>query len=454
MGLAGPRRKIAAFSAVTIINRGDLADRLLNHRAHPEWSGKVYRLCNRLPDALETHWREYEEQWREHGPEAATAYYAANREAMDAGALPAWEHRVRDGELSAVQTVMNLRLEFGDLFAAEYQNEPKSNSGGRYDLTPEIVARNLHGMQRGHCDGDTALVTIGCDINPSKGLNWVACAWTTAGACQVVDWGKYPEHDRPLWKNGDAHTEEQAIFLGLTYWLDDVLSTRQFVNHTTNEPIIPAGVAIDIGYKRETVVAAIKAARARHSATQIVPIRGQASRHHAPRKGQRKGAGWYIAEWAAVGRVLAANVDEWKERMQRAFLLPPMAPGSASLFGADPSRHKRLAANIAAEKLVDILVGDRGITSYVWSMQPGDANDLLDAFGYAGVVGAYCGSIFGNLEKKRDGVRAENYVARPAAVDTPAAPAPIIKDPPRPAVSPSVRPWQQPRRQGGFAKNW
>jgi hypothetical protein len=350
----------------------------------------------------------------------------------------------------------NLRLEFGDLFAAEYQNEPKSNTGGRYDLTPEIVAKNLHGLPRGHCDADTALLTIGCDVNPAKGLNWVACAWTSTGACQVVDWGKYPEHDRALWKTGDAHTEEQAIFLGISHWLDDVLAGARFRNAHSNEPIIPAGVAIDIGYKRETVVSAIKAARARHSATQIMPIRGQASRHHAPRKGQRKGAGWYIAEWAAVGRVLAANVDEWKERMQRAFLLPPLAPGSASLFGGDPGRHKRLAANIAAEKLVDILIGDRGITSYVWSMQPGDQNDLLDALGYAGACGSFCGSIFGSLEKNKNSTRHTDHVPRAEAVETvgaATAPEPIKVSAPAPA-RPAVPPWRPQRRQGGFAKNW
>jgi hypothetical protein len=110
--------------------------------------------------------------------------------------------------------------------------------------------------------------------------------------------------------------------------------------------------------------------------------------------------------------VLASNVDEWKERMQRAFLLPPMAPGSASLFGGDPARHKRLAANIAAEKLVDILIGDRGITSYVWSVQPGDQNDLLDALGYAGACGSFCGSIFCSLEKNKNSTRHTDHVPR------------------------------------------
>ena len=453
MGLAGPRRRIAAFAAVTIIKRRDVADRLLDKKLHPEWGGKIYRLVQRWPEAQETLWREYAETWREHGADAARELYAGNREAMDAGAVVGWEHRVRDGELSAIHTAQNLRLEFGDLFAAEYQNEPKAQAGGRYDLTPEIVARNLTGLPRGHCPEDTALVSIGCDVNPTKGLNWVACAWTHTGACCVIDWGKYPEHDRPLWKSGDRLTEEQATFQGIQAWLDDVLSGARFRNAKTAEPVIPAVVAIDVGYKRDVVVSAIKAARMRFSASQLVPIRGQAARHHAPRKGQRKGAGWYVAEWAAVGRVLAANVDEWRERMQRAFLLPPMAPGAAANYGTDPARHKRLAQNVAAEKLVDILTGERGITSYVWSIQPGDANDLMDALVYAGVAGCYCGSTFAAAD--RSSVRPRGWLVSPAVDPLPAQareakPATPAADTKRPAEP--IRALLRPG--GGFVKNW
>jgi hypothetical protein len=92
------------------------------------------------------------------------------------------------------------------------------------------------------------LLTIGCDVNPAKGLNWVACAWTSTGACQIVDWGKYPEHDRPLWKTGDAHTEEQAIFLGISHWLDDVLAGERFHNaHSSAQGATEGGWLVHCG---------------------------------------------------------------------------------------------------------------------------------------------------------------------------------------------------------------
>jgi ABC-type nitrate/sulfonate/bicarbonate transport system substrate-binding protein len=58
------------------------------------------------------------------GGEEATAFYEANRQAMDEGAVIAWPERFNHDELSAIQDAMNLRLQDEAAFFAEYQNEP------------------------------------------------------------------------------------------------------------------------------------------------------------------------------------------------------------------------------------------------------------------------------------------------------------------------------------------
>ena len=40
LGMAGPGKKIAAFCACTVISQGDLADRMLDRKLHPEWHGE------------------------------------------------------------------------------------------------------------------------------------------------------------------------------------------------------------------------------------------------------------------------------------------------------------------------------------------------------------------------------------------------------------------------------
>jgi hypothetical protein len=56
LGLAGPKKRIAAVMPCTVIRRGDLADRFLDHKLHPEWQGEVCRLVDKWPDAQDTLW--------------------------------------------------------------------------------------------------------------------------------------------------------------------------------------------------------------------------------------------------------------------------------------------------------------------------------------------------------------------------------------------------------------
>ncbi|MCA9184759.1 MAG: hypothetical protein R3E01_08995 [Pirellulaceae bacterium] len=49
----------------------------------------------------------------------ATEFYAADQEAMDAGAEIAWPERFNHDELSAIQHAMNLRLQDEAAFCAE-----------------------------------------------------------------------------------------------------------------------------------------------------------------------------------------------------------------------------------------------------------------------------------------------------------------------------------------------
>jgi len=58
LGLAGPRKKIAAVMPCTIVQPGDLAARFLDHQKHPEWSGETCRLVETWPDEQDGLWQE------------------------------------------------------------------------------------------------------------------------------------------------------------------------------------------------------------------------------------------------------------------------------------------------------------------------------------------------------------------------------------------------------------
>jgi len=85
MGLAGPGESISALLTCTVMYEGDLADTLLDREKSPEWDSERTKLVYAWP-AEEDLWNRYADIKRSKGRDAATAFYAANRVAMDRGA--------------------------------------------------------------------------------------------------------------------------------------------------------------------------------------------------------------------------------------------------------------------------------------------------------------------------------------------------------------------------------
>jgi len=63
---------------------------------------------------------------------------------------------------------------------------------------------------------------------------------------------------------------------------------------------------------------------------------------------------------------------------QKSFLLSAGSPGSITLYGKTPKVQRELAEQICSERLVEYIKGEVQ-DHYVWRLQPGRRNDLLDA---------------------------------------------------------------------------
>ena len=63
MGLAGHDKRIAAIMTCTVICRGDLSERFLNHERHAEWRGQRTKLVDAW-GGTEALWKEYDEMYR------------------------------------------------------------------------------------------------------------------------------------------------------------------------------------------------------------------------------------------------------------------------------------------------------------------------------------------------------------------------------------------------------
>lgn len=141
----------------------------------------------------------------------ATEFYAADREAMDAGAEVAWPERYNHDELSAIQHAMNLRLQDEAAFFAEYQNEPLPEVTSEADeLSADQIAGKTNRMQR-------RLVPVGCnhltmfvDVQANL-LFFVVAAWEHDFTGYVVDYGSFPDQQRPYFTLRDARMTLAAV---------------------------------------------------------------------------------------------------------------------------------------------------------------------------------------------------------------------------------------------------
>lgn len=201
LGLAGPRKKIAAVMPCTIIRKGDLASRFLDHKAHPEWQGETCSLVTKWPDSQDKLWADYAQIYRDEtaegrGSKKASEFYVEHRAEMDAGAVVSWEHRIRDGEISALQTAENLLIESGEQFYAEYQNDPHDPfAAASVKATPEIIIRRAIGPARGVAPEGAVHILAGADINPGvtgrlgARITWAAAAFQMHQSECVIAYG-------------------------------------------------------------------------------------------------------------------------------------------------------------------------------------------------------------------------------------------------------------------------
>jgi hypothetical protein len=156
MKLAGPDKEIAALAMVTVIERNDAADQLLDHKKSPEWRGVRKKMVYGWPKRTDL-WKEYASIRRGgvlegDGGRAGNEYYQARRVEMDAGGLCGWAHRFRrdSGEVSALQCAYNILIDDGEeAFQAECQNEPIERSFTIIELKPEIVMKRTNGLPAG-----------------------------------------------------------------------------------------------------------------------------------------------------------------------------------------------------------------------------------------------------------------------------------------------------------------
>lgn len=386
--LAGPTTAIAAFAAVTVIKPNDLADRLLNRELKPEWNGQKTPMLTREPAATEL-WERYRELRQGGHFTAANEYYQANREAMDAGGETSWEARVRPGEVSALQSAMNRRIDNPATFAAEFQLSPEIDGGdGVIELDVLELQSQVGRAGRWELPAGAEKLTAFVDVQGAA-LYWLVAAWSLDFTGQVVAYGTWPEQPsdyytlaalpRTLRDRYAATDLDTLLYRGL-----DDLAERLFGRQYTREdgqPLELARVLIDANWGKSTHIIRRWAQETPHAA-RVYPAHGRgvtASNRplseYEPRPGELGGLEWRLAP-TKQSRQRHAHYDAnyWKSFCADRLRIAYPSPGSLVFYAATPARHRMIAEHCTAERGVRKKARS-GRTVDEWEVIPGSGDN-------------------------------------------------------------------------------
>lgn len=435
VGLAGVGQTITVLLPCTVICEGDLADTVLDPEQSPGWRSVRTGMVKRWPDDEEL-WEEYSRIWarsmQEHGDcRDATAFYVANRAAMDAGAEVAWEHAYRPdkGEISTLQTAQNLRLEDEDGFYAEHQNQPRRLTGtaGLQVLTASEIVKRTRDEDAFIVPPGFDLVTAGIDIQGDL-LFWSLTAWRRADFTGfVMAYGTTPPQRRRYFSLRDVkHTLtterpgldfQAALYAELTE-LVTMLASKRYKSASGEELALNKGL-VDANWSESTDVAyrvcresrglwvpshgkGIKAADTPISAFNIKP-------------GERIGEEWILRptrKGRSPIRHIMFDANHWKTKIHAALATADEAPGNLRLYEGSASEHRMFADQLCAEMPVrESVEGGREVDR--WRPRPGHRdNHWLDTSVLCAVSASMAGAERAGVKKsagekrKRGGLQA------------------------------------------------
>lgn len=386
LGLAGPKTKIAAVFLCTPIYPNDLTERFISRDRHPEWRGTRTQMVEAMPARMDL-WEQYFELRRESlragdSGEPANEFYQENREAMDDGSVLSWPDRVRDGDLSALQSAMNMFCDSPNAFRTEYQCEPESaeHSSEVKQLDAATISKRFSGVDRFEVPPSTTRLTAFMDVHGEL-IFYSVIAWNEQFGGQIVDYGTYPRQTSSMFTLADPrpglkvlhpeHTDEQRVYEGLVKTIPLVLGRPYVLGET---PISVDRCLIDAGWHPDAVRQAIQQSE---YANIIYPSKGIGRSATSAgiakwksRAGERSGHHWRLTLGiGGKGRLLQFDPDTWKSIVFAGLTVPMGGRSAIKLFGTAKTNHELFAEHLAAEYAKP--VEKKGDAYDKWLVMPG-----------------------------------------------------------------------------------
>lgn len=452
LGLAGPGRKIAGIMPCTVIERGDMADVILDRDKHPEWNGERCKMLYAMPSHMEL-WEEYfsvmDESLRELGNiSRATEFYRENRDRMDEGAVVAWPERHNDDEESALQNAMNLMHRDHFAFSSEYQNEPMSDDEDMDRmLSADEIASKTNGLDRMVVPLDCHRLTMFVDVQKTC-LFYTVCAFADDFTGSVIEYGTFPEQNtrrfslstitRRLCDIYKSSVEAQ-LYSGISALVKDKASCVYSREDGTELQI--GMIAIDANWGISTDLV-YQFCRQTEFRGRVIPAHGRyvgasskPMSEYRKKPGERVGLNWIITSSASQRAIrhIAFDTNFWKSFVHERLASPIGDRGCLTLYGSRPYEHELYAEHMTAE--FRVRTQGRGRTVDEWKLRPDRSdNHWLDCTVGCAVLASSMGCAL--PENRQDNARRVISLRR---IEDGKSPSSQPKDAPKPPVGAARR---------------
>ena len=372
-GLAPLGQTMRNVMICTVREADCLSMRYLDSKRHPDWKGLRCPVLLQDPDAeTKPLWDQYEEALRESAEtprerfDIAKALYLANRSAMDAGGLVAWEQDHPPEFVSAIQWCMTEKILRPDFFRTEMQQEGRRPAGGiTSQLRIDELIKRYSGIPVGVVPSQATWLT--CHVDSSDHVLWyMVCAWTSEFSGWCVKAGTWPPQGRAIfYKEALLRTIEMELpgksweeqFVHAHNQLDDLLLGTEW-------PIEGSGTRrIDLLLKdwsdgshmarlRPQVMNSKHRALIR-PAKGFAPKPGRKSVHDYgnDKRDRQIGCEW-IERRTEQPYHVQFNANYWKLFAMRRLMTTPGAPASLMLPGHDERSLILLAEHLTSERAV------------------------------------------------------------------------------------------------------
>ena len=225
--------KMSLIIPGTRLNPSCFMSRMLDRKRNPSYQGLLLKAIDKWPDNMEL-WKDYWKIWNDEyerlqqlpnapadawlqAKEAAADFYRTRRADMDAGAEISWPDNVGLGDVSGLQTLMNMYLEDEAGFLTEFQNEPQDDAGSVIKLTEDIwLSKIVPALNRGVVPMTFDRLTVGMDLHKNL-IYWIVVAWGENFSGHIVDYGTFPKQPYNDFTVDNATITLESTFPGLSY---------------------------------------------------------------------------------------------------------------------------------------------------------------------------------------------------------------------------------------------